>query len=99
MIIIQCRSPTGFGIFLAFFLNKTFLSILWSKFLLKNVFLNDCKSAMCVNAPPIPVRTGTTRSYILLLHFSKNNALFVVSKHILVKCLLKNKFLNDCKVC
>jgi len=39
-------APNAAAIFLDFSKNKAFLSIFWSKFLLKNV------SAKCVDAPP-----------------------------------------------
>jgi len=35
--------PKAAAIFLVFSKNTAFLSIFWSKFLLENVFLNDCK--------------------------------------------------------
>jgi len=45
------RSPNAAAILQLFPKNYAFLSIFWSKFLLKIVFLNDCK---CVDALPKP---------------------------------------------
>jgi len=50
-------------------------------------------TAICVNAPPMPVRTGAV---FFCSFFSEN---YIISKHILDYISALNMILKDCKVC